>query len=187
MSGEPEPAFLLLGALPCTGWLDDTAGRNPQGSILTGPAARMDNLLETDVPGLFAASDVRSGSTKRYSTAVSTLGNHAPVCLPRAAPELEPMSENCRFCNQTTRRGYETGTSARARAATRGHYPTHRSAPICRTNVSASARAMVSAGTRRVHFGTGGHSRARTTLRDTAQAVSVGLASAVEPESPCKS
>ena len=30
----------------------------------------MDNLLETDVPGVFAAGDVRSGSTKRCATAV---------------------------------------------------------------------------------------------------------------------
>jgi thioredoxin reductase (NADPH) len=62
--------FLFLGALPCTGWLDDTVGRDPNGFILTGASAGMDNLLETDVPGVFAAGDVRSGSTKRCATAV---------------------------------------------------------------------------------------------------------------------
>ena len=62
--------FLFLGALPCTGWLDDTVGRDRNGFILTGAAANVDNLLETDVPGVFAAGDVRSGSTKRCATAV---------------------------------------------------------------------------------------------------------------------
>ncbi len=62
--------FLFLGALPCTEWLDDTVGRDRNGFILTGAAANTDNLLETDVPGVFAAGDVRSGSTKRCATAV---------------------------------------------------------------------------------------------------------------------
>jgi thioredoxin reductase (NADPH) len=62
--------FLFLGALPCTEWLDDTIGRDHDGFILTGAAAKMDNLLETDIPGVFAAGDVRSGSTKRCATAV---------------------------------------------------------------------------------------------------------------------
>src|SRR5262249_59189240 len=62
--------FLFLGALPCTDWLDDTVARDQNGFILTGVAANMDNLLETDMPGVFAAGDVRSGSTKRCATAV---------------------------------------------------------------------------------------------------------------------
>jgi thioredoxin reductase (NADPH) len=62
--------FLFLGAMPCTEWLDDTVARDHDGFILTGAAASVDNLLETDVPGVFAAGDVRSGSTKRCATAV---------------------------------------------------------------------------------------------------------------------
>ena len=62
--------FLFLGALPCTEWLDDTVGRDRDGFVLTGAAAGADTLLETDVPGVFAAGDVRSGSTKRCATAV---------------------------------------------------------------------------------------------------------------------
>jgi thioredoxin reductase (NADPH) len=62
--------FLFLGAVPCTEWLDDAVARDDHGFILTGPAASVDNLLETDVPGVFAAGDVRSGSTKRCATAV---------------------------------------------------------------------------------------------------------------------
>jgi thioredoxin reductase (NADPH) len=62
--------FLFLGALPCTEWLDDTVGRDEKGFILTGPDAGADRLLETTVRGIFAAGDVRSGSTKRCATAV---------------------------------------------------------------------------------------------------------------------
>ena len=62
--------FLFLGALPCTEWLDDTVGRDGDGFILTGAAAGTENLLETDIRGVFAAGDVRSGSTKRCATAV---------------------------------------------------------------------------------------------------------------------
>jgi len=72
-SGERVPMsflFLFLGALPCTEWLEDTVGRDSDGFILTGAGANADNLLETDVPGVFAAGDVRSGSTKRCATAV---------------------------------------------------------------------------------------------------------------------
>jgi thioredoxin reductase (NADPH) len=73
IGGERVPfsfLFLFLGALPCTEWLDDTVGRDHDGFILTGAAANADNLLETDIPGVFAAGDVRSGSTKRCATAV---------------------------------------------------------------------------------------------------------------------
>jgi thioredoxin reductase (NADPH) len=62
--------FLFLGAQPCTEWLGDTVSRDHNGFVLTGAAANSDNLLETDVPGVFAAGDVRSGSTKRCATAV---------------------------------------------------------------------------------------------------------------------
>ncbi len=62
--------FLFLGALPCTDWLDDAVERDDKGFILTGPAAGADSLLETNLPGVFAAGDVRSGSTKRCATAV---------------------------------------------------------------------------------------------------------------------
>jgi thioredoxin reductase (NADPH) len=72
-TGERLPfafLFLFLGAEPCTDWLEDTVARDDNGFILTGPAAGVDNLLETSVPGVFAGGDVRSGSTKRCATAV---------------------------------------------------------------------------------------------------------------------
>jgi thioredoxin reductase (NADPH) len=73
IGGERLPfsfVFLFLGAVPCTEWLGDTVARDRDGFILTGAAANVENLLETDIPGVFAAGDVRSGSTKRCATAV---------------------------------------------------------------------------------------------------------------------
>jgi thioredoxin reductase (NADPH) len=62
--------FFFLGAEPCTKWLDDAVARAADGFILTGDAVGADNLLETSVPGIFAAGDVRSGSSKRCAAAV---------------------------------------------------------------------------------------------------------------------
>ena len=62
--------FLFLGARPCTEWLGDAVARDPDGFILTGHGAGAANLLETSVRGIFAAGDVRSGSTKRCAAAV---------------------------------------------------------------------------------------------------------------------
>jgi thioredoxin reductase (NADPH) len=61
--------FLFLGASPCTQWLGDAVVRHADGFILTGDAAGGSYLLETSVPGIFAAGDVRSGSTKRCAAA----------------------------------------------------------------------------------------------------------------------
>src|SRR4029077_5811547 len=57
--------FMFLGASPCTEWLEETVGRDDDGFVLTGAAAGTEHLLGTTVPGVFAAGDVRSGSTKR--------------------------------------------------------------------------------------------------------------------------
>ncbi len=62
--------FLFLGALPCTEWLGNDIQRDEHGFVLTGTAANAEKLLETSVPGVLAAGDVRSGSTKRCATAV---------------------------------------------------------------------------------------------------------------------
>lgn len=71
--GERTPVsflFLFLGADPCTDWLGDTVARDEHGFVLTGPAAGAATALETSVPGVFAAGDVRAGSLKRCATAV---------------------------------------------------------------------------------------------------------------------
>lgn len=62
--------FLFLGAAPCTEWLGDAVARDAKGFILTGPEAGAAGLLETSVPGIYAAGDVRAGSIKRCATAV---------------------------------------------------------------------------------------------------------------------
>ena len=71
--GERVPfsfLFLFLGASPCTDWLGDVVARDEHEFVLTGDSAGRGSLLETSAPGVFAAGDVRSGSTKRCATAV---------------------------------------------------------------------------------------------------------------------
>jgi thioredoxin reductase (NADPH) len=83
---EVTPAaalFLMIGAEPHTEWLGDRIERDDHGFILTGrdlyrtralPAGwsleRPPLPLETSLPGVFAAGDVRHGSTKRVASAV---------------------------------------------------------------------------------------------------------------------
>ncbi|HEX6520773.1 MAG TPA: FAD-dependent oxidoreductase [Streptosporangiaceae bacterium] len=73
--------FVLIGSEPRTGWLGEDLARDPWGFILTGqdvlddptaawPAGRQPLLLETSLPGVFAAGDVRHGSVKRVASAV---------------------------------------------------------------------------------------------------------------------
>ena len=62
--------FLFLGASPCTDWLGGAVARDEHGFVLTGVEAGAAEALETSVPGVYAAGDVRSGSLKRCATAV---------------------------------------------------------------------------------------------------------------------
>jgi thioredoxin reductase (NADPH) len=62
--------FLFLGARPWADWVPQAIARDQDGFILTGSAAGRNDLLETSVPGVYAAGDVRAGSTKRCATAV---------------------------------------------------------------------------------------------------------------------
>jgi thioredoxin reductase (NADPH) len=62
--------FLFLGAQPCTEWLGETVARDAKGFILSGSDAGARGLLETSVPGVYVAGDVRAGSIKRCATAV---------------------------------------------------------------------------------------------------------------------
>jgi len=71
--GEQLPVsflFLFLGAAPCTDWLGTAVARDEHGFVLTGADASATDTLETSVPGVYAAGDVRSGSLKRCATAV---------------------------------------------------------------------------------------------------------------------
>jgi len=79
-SREAVPAaalFVLIGAEPRTEWLAGSLARDERGYVLTGPElgdcwplARAPALLETSLPGVFAAGDVRHGSAKRVAAAV---------------------------------------------------------------------------------------------------------------------
>jgi thioredoxin reductase (NADPH) len=85
--------FLFLGASPCTAWLGDCIARDADGFVLTGADAGADGLLETSVPGVYAAGDVRSGSVKRCATAV---GEGATVVqfVHRHLARLSPSSQS---------------------------------------------------------------------------------------------
>lgn len=69
--------FLLLGADPGCSWLPDSICRDDRGFVLTGrdipkrlwPGGTPPANLETAVPGVFAAGDVRGGSMKRVAAA----------------------------------------------------------------------------------------------------------------------
>jgi thioredoxin reductase (NADPH) len=71
--------FLMIGARPHTDWLPPEIARDERGFVVTGndladadswPLERRPFGLETSVPGVFAAGDVRSGSVKRVASAV---------------------------------------------------------------------------------------------------------------------
>ncbi|GAA4373271.1 FAD-dependent oxidoreductase [Actinomadura sp. NPDC048032] len=75
--------FVFIGAEPGTQWLDGFVERDARGYVLTGPdlvgggrrpagwpLARQPYHLETSVPGVFAAGDVRAESMKRVASAV---------------------------------------------------------------------------------------------------------------------
>lgn len=93
--------FVFIGADPTAGWLPPEVARNELGYVLTGadalrsgrwPLAGRDPCpLETTVPGVLAAGDVRAGTTKRVGFAVGD-GSLAVTCAhqllaarPRAA------------------------------------------------------------------------------------------------------
>jgi len=76
---ETGGLFLFIGADAETAWLPTEIALDPQGYVLTGPDVtagggweleRDPYLLETSVPGIFAAGDVRFGPVKRVAAAV---------------------------------------------------------------------------------------------------------------------
>jgi thioredoxin reductase (NADPH) len=87
IAGEEEvlasSLFVFIGAAPRTEWLPQSVLRDEKGFLLAGPDLRIDGrlppewkekrdpfLLESCVPGVFVAGDVRHGSVKRVASAV---------------------------------------------------------------------------------------------------------------------
>ena len=81
---ETNAVFSMIGAEPCTSWLPAEIERDERGFVKTGHAVsgspawagadRPPGPLETSLPGIFAAGDVRSGSVKRCAAAVGEGG-----------------------------------------------------------------------------------------------------------------
>ncbi len=76
---ELAAVFVFIGQQPRTGWLDGVLARDSRGFVLTGPDVgpqtgwnldRDPFLLESSMPGVFAAGDVRHRSVKRIASAV---------------------------------------------------------------------------------------------------------------------
>lgn len=77
--------FVFIGAVPHTSFLGDLVMLSPGGFVLTGPDVRVNGeippdwplkrhpfFLETNLPGVFAAGDVRNGSIRRVAAAVGS-------------------------------------------------------------------------------------------------------------------
>ena len=91
--------FIMAGASPRTEWLKGCLALDDKGFILTGrdldgasdkpawPLARVPQMLETSLPGVFAVGDVRSGNVKRVASAVGE-GAIAIHLVHRALAEL---------------------------------------------------------------------------------------------------
>ena len=95
---ETVPAaalFVMIGATPHTDWLPDNVVRDRHGFILTGrdlpgkdraeTGQPIPLPLETSLPGVFAAGDVRAGSVKRVASAVG----EGSVAIPQVHQHLQ--------------------------------------------------------------------------------------------------
>jgi thioredoxin reductase (NADPH) len=75
---DADACFVFIGASPRTDWLSGVVARDERGFILAGPDVPRDGwplkrepyVLETSVPGVFVAGDVRARSVKRVASAV---------------------------------------------------------------------------------------------------------------------
>ncbi len=102
-----DALFVLIGARPHTDWLPPDIARDAHGFLLTGaeipdgshwPLERRPLSLETSMPGVLAAGDVRHGSVKRVASAVGAGAIavqlvHSLFADERAHPEPQTATE----------------------------------------------------------------------------------------------
>jgi thioredoxin reductase (NADPH) len=100
--------FVVIGGDPKTGWLPDEVARDEQGYLITG------RDLETSMPGVFAAGDVRQGSIKRVASAV---GEGATVV--RMVHDYLREVEQSSFWNQWSANGSSLNGSTSTQPADR--------------------------------------------------------------------
>ncbi len=96
---DADGLFVLIGSEPHTDWLDGSVERDRWGFICTGvdvPGPTTDGRdrepLETSLPGVFAAGDVRRGSVKRVASGVG----EGAVCVPMVHRYLQTLPEPVR-------------------------------------------------------------------------------------------
>jgi thioredoxin reductase (NADPH) len=102
---DAQALFLLIGASPHTEWLPSSMERDEQGFIVTGndlheggswPLDRKPFILETSMPGVFAAGDVRHGGVRRVASAVGEGSIAIQLVHQLFALEPPPVSEGAR-------------------------------------------------------------------------------------------
>ena len=87
-------SLFIIGAAPLTDWLPGSVVRDSSGFVITGPdlmvggdrppswdLARDPYLLESSIPGVFVAGDVRSQSVKRWHQRSARERSRSPWCI----------------------------------------------------------------------------------------------------------
>ena len=160
-----DALFVLIGAQPRTQWLAGSVARDRQGFIRTGPdlpagtrwpPGRPPLPLETSLPGVFAAGDVRQGSVKRVASAVgegaatiplvhrhlhtpATPGRRGRYPLPgqHTGNRHAPCHPRHRIIPELSQR---PGERARAHPTQHDHHPAIRRPEVKKTKTGAPAR-----------------------------------------------
>src|SRR4029079_17304593 len=106
---DVDACFVFICASPRTEWLDGVVARDARGFILAGPDAqsagwplkRDPYLLETTVPGIFVAGDVRARSIKRVASAVGE-GSMAVSLIHQYLVDAGPARRPPPTCGRST-------------------------------------------------------------------------------------
>jgi thioredoxin reductase (NADPH) len=139
-----DALFVLIGSQPRTQWLGEAIARDRWGFILTGPDLpagtghhwppdRPPLPLETSLPGVFAAGDVREGSVKRVAAAVGEgaatiplVHRHLQTTAARPpAPSRQPPD---RPAHPRPEHGQRASEHAHAHRAQHDHHPASKEA-----------------------------------------------------------